>query len=259
MLDYVETPIPEKNEKLSIGDLSMMYSNIQTDIQRLNTHIGSFRETLCNYQLSLERQKEIVNISNYIVLDTETTGLPMKRINVNQISDTYAYATARMLQFSWGMYDRDGKLIQTNDHIIKPENYEVRSTEIHGITKEIANRGEKFVKILGKFLDDMGKAKYLIGHNIEFDINVLKNECLNRNMMDEMKMIDGKKTICTMKTCKNLVNSKSKIGRSKNPTQHELFEFVMGREMENAHNSKYDVLNLGMVVSRLINVKFLIL
>ena len=53
----------------------------------------------------------------YLIFDTETTGLPQ---NFNApISDSDNWP--RMVQIAWQLHDAEGKLIENQDYIIKPE------------------------------------------------------------------------------------------------------------------------------------------
>ena len=55
----------------------------------------------------------------------------------------------------------------------------------------------------------------------------------------------------TMKTVKAL----NKIGNIKYPSLAELYRFVFDKNIENAHNSKYDVINLHDIVKNMYDSK----
>ena len=57
----------------------------------------------------------------YLIFDTETTGLPQ---NFNApLSDSDNWP--RMVQIAWQLHDEEGKLIENQDYIIKPEGYDI--------------------------------------------------------------------------------------------------------------------------------------
>lgn len=238
---------------------------IQT-IKTLMTNIKCLNEEIERKRIELQKKKnrmfdDIIQIIKspdekleplYMVLDTETTGLPIRHIDVKTEKDTQMYKTARILQLSWGLYDERGRLIDLHDYIIKPEGYQVKATEIHGITQSMADNGHRFYDIAKVFLRDMRKVNYIIGHNIMFDINIMRNEYIHRKMLDDLKILNDIETICTAQSCKELCGLKRVDGRPKYPKQCELFEFIYDMKMSNAHNSKYDVINLGLVVTKLI-------
>lgn len=196
----------------------------------------------------------IENKAHYIVLDTETTGLYTSVDgnipNVKQ--NLHAYDTARILQFSWGIYDVHGNLLKIEDYYIKPEGYKVSATHIHGITEEIASKGFMFSDIVKKFRNDFMKVKYIVGHNVQFDANVLMSEMIRRNMNSLMREFQSIKRFCTAEFGKTITNFYTRNGFHRFPKQMELYEEVVGEKMKDAHNSKYDVLNLGKIVSTLI-------
>ena len=192
----------------------------------------------------------------YIVFDTETTGLPKMRNNPPAENNLWAYDTARILQLSWACYDMDGNLTKEIDnHYIKPEGYKVGATEIHGITEEIANGGEKFETVMQLFRNDFAKAICLIGHNVTFDVNIIKSELIRRSKTEMLAEFKMPKKICTMLSLTDYVGIKTKTGKTKYPKQCELYEHVLGRKMLDAHNAKSDVKNLGEIITELIKNK----
>ncbi len=111
----------------------------------------------------------------YIIFDTETTGLPQ---NYNApITDLDNWP--RAVQIAWQLHESDGRLISANNIIIKPEGFSIpfNAVKVHGITTEKAlSVGEDLKSVIEKFALDVNRAKYLVGHNIEFDINVMGAE-----------------------------------------------------------------------------------
>jgi len=54
-----------------------------------------------------------------------------------------------------------------------------------------------------------------------------------------------------MRHCKNIVKIINKFGKNKNPSLNELYVFCFNENIEKAHNSKYDVLNLHKVIKKM--------
>lgn len=194
-------------------------------------------------------------IPYYIVFDTETTGLPFtkKSPEVN----LKAYDKSRILQLSWAIYDKCGSLINIKDYIIKPVGYHVSATHIHGITERIASNGHNISVVMKEFQTDMNKVDYLLGHNVMFDVNILKSEMLRKNNKEFIDILNKKNVICTMKLelyseafteCQTLQKLAKGEKRKKYPKQSELYKTLLEKPMENAHNAKYDTLNLGDIV-----------
>ena len=63
--------------------------------------------------------------------------------------------------------------------------------------------------------------------------------------------INKKKLLCTMRHTKNIIKIINKFGKYKYPSLKELYRYCFNKEIENAHNSKYDVINLYDSIKKL--------
>ena len=72
----------------------------------------------------------------YLIFDTETTGLP-KSWNA-PITDTDNWP--RCVQIAWQLHDEMGIVLEHNDFLIKPDNFNIPydAERIHGISTELA-------------------------------------------------------------------------------------------------------------------------
>ena len=72
----------------------------------------------------------------FLIFDTETTGLP-KKWNA-PISDTDNWP--RCVQIAWQLHDDFGALIEHQDFLIKPEDFNIPfdAEKIHGISTQLA-------------------------------------------------------------------------------------------------------------------------
>ena len=108
----------------------------------------------------------------YLIFDTETTGLP-KNCKA-PITDTDNWP--RSVQIAWQLHDEMGELIEDQNYLIKPDNFEIpyESQKIHGISTELAlEAGKTLNEVLEKFNQSLEKSSFVIGHNVSFDINVI--------------------------------------------------------------------------------------
>ena len=108
----------------------------------------------------------------YLFFDTETTGLPLNW--KAPVTDLINWP--RMIQIAWILCDADGNRIESDDFIIKPENFEIplEVTKKHGITTEQAiNEGEDLEKVLIAFNKLVEQADYIVAHNISFDEKIV--------------------------------------------------------------------------------------
>ena len=197
-----------------------------------------------------------------LVFDTETTGLPETRI----INPDTLHLWPHILQFSYVIYDTDSnEIIKIDDSIVKVKKEILisdESTKIHGITKKVSDRkGLELTNILQKFFYDLQTVDILVGHNISFDINMIKIELLrfiysfdmNINY-DQKKMYrqylyyltNYKNVVCTVKESVDVCCLKAfdKFGKEyfKYPKLIELHQVLFGSSPNNLHNAFNDIM-----------------
>ncbi|MDG4951215.1 DNA polymerase III subunit alpha [Weeksellaceae bacterium KMM 9724] len=175
----------------------------------------------------------------YLIFDTETTGLP-KNFNA-PLSDSENWP--RMVQLAWQIHDEQGRLIENHNHIIKPEGYTIpfNAAKIHGISTEKAiAEGEDLVEIINKFESHLTPDTIIIGHNIEFDINIAGAEMFRKDLPTEnltsLPIIDTKDegtNYCQIPGGRG--------GGYKWPTLSELHNKLFGTPFDEAHNAAADV------------------
>jgi DNA polymerase III epsilon subunit-like protein len=196
----------------------------------------------------------------FLVFDTETTGLPKSKY----ISPSTLQQWPHIVQFSYAIYDTSlNDIILTKDHIIKlPEDILISedSTKIHGISNQISAKSGVYINdVLSEFFYFLRGVDILIGHNIEFDINMIKVELLrivNENSLTQEKikfykyelhfLTNFKNISCTLKDTIEFCNIQSinKSGKSylKYPKLSELHEKLFNTTPTNLHNSFNDIL-----------------
>lgn len=175
----------------------------------------------------------------YLIFDTETTGLP--RNYAAPLSDTDNWP--RCVQIAWQLHDAMGNLIEHQDYIIYPEGYNIPydAERIHGISTELAQQqGQPLQEVLQKFNTALAQAKFIVGQNVGFDVNIVGSEFyrLSRDTpMTTMPVLDT----CTEVTAQLLKLPGGKGGKYKLPTLTELHEYLFGEKFEEAHNATADV------------------
>ena len=175
----------------------------------------------------------------YLIFDTETTGLPKKWNSPVTDSDNWP----RCIQLAWQLHDDSGKLTSSNSFLIKPDNFDIpyESEKVHGISTALAQKdGLNLREVIQKFLTDLDKAKYLVGHNVKFDINIIGAELYRLGIVtkfSDLKVIDT----CTEITA-NLCKIKGgRSGKFKFPTLIELYDHLFSDSFDQAHNASADV------------------
>ncbi len=175
----------------------------------------------------------------FIIFDTETTGLP-KRWDA-PITDTDNWP--RCIQIAWQLHDEMGRLVEHQDYLIKPDGFNIPydSEKIHGISTELATQeGVPLQDVLSKFNEALSKAKFIVGQNIGFDLNIMGAEFYRYQVdspMGKMRILDT----CTEVTADLLKLPGGRGGKFKLPTLTELHSYLFGVPFAEAHNATADV------------------
>jgi DNA polymerase III epsilon subunit-like protein len=189
-----------------------------------------------------------------LFLDTETSGLPDTHNLRWGVYPYYKhldkYSKARIVQFSMLITDKQFKFEDVKDYVIKREGFDITNEEFHGITNDISdNTGVSFDTVAVEiFYEQLKKVSHIIAHNVAFDVGVIKSELYRRNLHYIIDEIDKKTLLCTMKHMKPILKIINQYGNYKNPSLNEIYKFNFNKDVENAHNSLYDVSNLHKVV-----------
>jgi len=174
----------------------------------------------------------------YLIFDTETTGLPKNYDAPYTDLDNWP----RLVQIAWQLHDNKGALINASNIIVKPEGFTIpfNAEKVHGISTERAQReGKPLREVLEAFAADVAKAQRIIGHNIEFDMNIIGAEFIRGAMESE---IWDKKLIDTKEVSTNYCAIPGgKGGKYKWPTLTELYKKLFDEGFDDAHDAAYDV------------------
>jgi len=179
-----------------------------------------------------------------LIIDTETTD--------KQTSGDYKLNTARVLQLSMMVCNERLEMVDLKDYIIK-QNAPINKYVPHNITEEISRKkGLDFAKIVNELRACLRQTTHILAHNARFDILMLKSELHKIGEFDLINEINTKIVVCTMQETMRIVQSKNKKGHLKQPKLAELYKFATGgAEMENAHDSKFDVIGLHTAIKAL--------
>ena len=182
------------------------------------------------------------------IFDTETTGLPADRYAPVIATHKWPY----IVQLSYLLYDIENDLvIKSVDKIIKlPTDIKItkESENIHKITDERSRTRGVFIKDeLIEFNNTLLEADLIIGHNIEFDKNMIMVECYRHKIINNFTAGGQKNNeFCTMKNSINLCKIIKHNSRGepyyKYPKLIELHKYLFGTIPDGLHNSMIDVL-----------------
>jgi len=154
----------------------------------------------------------------YLVVDTETTGLPRSKYAPIEESSNWPY----ILQISWILLDESFReLKKENCYLDYKGEIPIEAYRVNKISKELLReKGEPTKTVLKKFLEDVALTEYIVCHNVDFDFPIILAELHRNGFNYEMAYIH---TICTMHESKYFVNVYDSIGRIKSPRLEELY------------------------------------
>ena len=165
-----------------------------------------------------------------LVFDTETTGLPPKGpLDVR----TWPF----VVQLSFVEMDTETDKLTEHDFLVRVAG-DIPTTDIHGITKSRNTAcGFTFPDVFGIFAQFLERADIVVGHNVEFDLNMVRVECRRH----ELAFAEPSVVYCTMRANKERCNILAESGYVKYPKLVELYRFLFHVEPENLHNALTDV------------------
>ncbi len=175
----------------------------------------------------------------YLIFDTETTGLPHNKSAPITDLDNWP----RLVQIAWQLHDAKGGLLAQHNYLIKPDGFDIpyKAEQVHGIsTKRAMEEGIELKSVLNSFLGDLSKTSQLVGHNIEFDINIIGAEFIRQQLETETFLSLSK--LDTGLTSIEYCQLQGGIGgKLKMPTLLELHKKLFDKNFGDAHDASYDV------------------
>ena len=175
----------------------------------------------------------------YLIFDTETTGLPKRWKAPITDSDNWP----RCVQIAWQLHDAMGQCIEHQDYLIRPDGFNIPydAEQIHGISTALATKeGEALAVVLEKFNTALAKAKFVVGQNVGFDLNIMGCEYHRMQVetpLNSMPVLDT----CTETTASLCQLPGGRGGKFKLPTLTELHQKLFDTPFAEAHNATADV------------------
>jgi DNA helicase II / ATP-dependent DNA helicase PcrA len=154
---------------------------------------------------------------NIIVFDVESTGTDVTEDEIIQI------AAIKINKY--------GEVIDSFERFLKHKKSVASSFNVHGFSDEFLNeKGEDKQKVLKEFLE-FSKDTVVVGHNVQYDINILTSE-LYRNNLEEHKFKTFYDTLDIYRRFHpNLINYKletlSNIFETRNKPSHDAMDDIL--------------------------------
>lgn len=170
-----------------------------------------------------------------IFFDTETTGVPSKKVPFNHPSQPHIVQIAAL------QHDEKRQVIGQLNFIIKPEGWTIpaEAAKVHGITQDIAEKyGIPLILAMASFNNMLKTAKLAVAHNLAFDNNICGIAYNRLNKPNQLKEMDK---YCTMQSSIDVCKLPGRYGKPKWPKLQEAYVHFFNREFEGAHNAMNDV------------------
>ena len=182
-------------------------------------------------------------MTNYLFYDTETSGFITSKKTFDDPTQAFAVQLAALL------CDSSGNELAEVNQIIKAKGrfIDPRTTEIHGITNEIADsKGIEENEVLEEYAKLLETEPMRICHNVKFDEKFL-DQMFQRNLP---KLTDYGRSryylentlFCTMsdKRIKTWCDARNVKGHIKAPRLDELYQKLFEKDFEDAHDAMAD-------------------
>lgn len=189
---------------------------------------------------------------NILIFDTETTGLPIWKEPSDHPDQPH------VVDIACDLFAGPGELIDRYDAIINP-GIEIPTvvSDIHGITTDLArDEGVAEDVALARFMDMVRRADLIVGHNISFDIRMMR---IMAARLTGDKWENPLPTFCTMRKSTNhcqLEKAKPRFsGDWKAPKLSEAYQHFFGEELANAHRARPDADAAGRIYFHLMSME----
>lgn len=225
-----------------------------------------------NLNKKLLQQTSCLNTNNkdiICVFDFETTGLCKKSKSHKggyfPPEHIKEYDGCRAVSLAWAIYNIKNKTISCSNYIIKPDGFvsSPAALNIHCITNEYAEKhGVPIKDVLDHFYNDLIKCSVLVGHNSNFDYNILLSECYrNNNRKLSSLVLDMKKKFrvkCTMLMASNILKNVENFKpiRKYYPSLEYTYRYLFNvSDFKTKHDALDDTLRCGEIYLQLLHIK----
>jgi DNA polymerase III subunit alpha len=144
-------------------------------------------------------------MTRYIFLSVETTGLPTTSevfLEFIGMGTLRHWDSARLLQICWSLTEDKYVLFKKMFYVNPKIRISSKTEEQTGIKQSAVSCAMDMKSVLTMFMNDIRiyNCKYLVGHNIDFDLSVIGSELLRLDMINEKKILENQEYYCTMRS-----------------------------------------------------------
>lgn len=178
-----------------------------------------------------------------LFFDTETTGLPDWRAPSDSPTQPH------LIQLAVILAEDDGTEVESWQTIVRPYAGARMSPEAqaaHGISLERAmDEGIDGAVAIEAMMDLAGRASQLVGHNVSFDVRILR---IHTTRSHKFKWEPRVPTFCTMRAATPILNLPptpkmiaAGFNKPKSPNLTECVRHFFNEDLEGAHDALVDV------------------
>lgn len=196
------------------------------------------------------KKEEVIPVA---IVDIDTTGLPLK---VNGTYDKFtalaSYNPSRIIQLSYIITDlKTWEPIEKRNYIIKADGFPIDAVEFHGITpKKSQLEGIPFTTAARELMTAIRGSKFLIFHNAEFCLNILKSELYRYGLFMELESLPQIKPICIMERSRSVMGLLDVTKKPKVPSMKELIKIELNEDLPQIHTSAMDAEYIRLIIQK---------
>lgn len=183
-------------------------------------------------------------MTKILAFDTETTGLPDMQISPGDPAQPWPVQIAAIMADENGVHQHAINFLVNPGVPITPG-----ALATHGITQpRVEKFGVKPLTAVTVLFALVARADVIVGHNLDFDINIINLAKLRLGIHHETDLFDGKEHFCTQKKTAHYIKlpptermvQAGFHNMPKSPTLAEAHQYFLGEAIPNAHDAMAD-------------------
>jgi hypothetical protein len=250
---FLTVPFAEKDEVKQLGglwdiDAQKWYtrggSNLSLFSKWLQGDSTTETKSSAEKKTKKSKAKDQKKVDPFCIVDIDTSGLPvLSKGEYDKFTSLASYNSARIVKLSYVICDMNNlDVVKRESRIIKSDGFPIPNSQFHGITDIISSeKGTDFPTVGKDFVSDLAKSKFLVFHNAEFCLNILKSEFYRYGMFEELEQFQSIQPMCIMERFKDTFGLLNVNQKPKPPSLKEFVSRVLNEELPERHSSDMDV------------------